>query len=640
MKKNGVVQIEELIIPDFTRNDFIATVEPYQFITAHSNNAFARNQLMLQIKEKAKNLGLEQDFKRLWKDYEAATRQKASNDGDIIDLDTTTQFPDQPISLNAPGYICTDTGVWSGSNPPTEIISHPLTITARLRNMETGEEKLKLAYYKGGVWRSLIADKYTLASTTQIISLAKSGIAVNSANANEVIKYLSSLEANNYDAIPEQISTSRLGWTDRLFRRFIPYDGSIVFDGDENFRQMFGSVHTSGDYDAWKTLVQKIRKGKIATRIALAASFASPLIAPIGALPFITHLWSVEAGTGKTVSLMVAASVWASPEENAYLQTMDGTKVSMEVMAGFVRNCPLILDELQLVQNKDKLENDVYMLAEGKGRSRGSKSGGLRDVKTWRNTTITSGESPITNYVSGAGAYNRVVEVECKGILFDDVQEVLDCIRANYGHAGKEFTEYLAKKDAITVAKGYYRDFYQKLLAYDTTAKQAMAGAILLTADALATIWIFRDDAALTVQDVADCLHTQSEIDTGQRAYQYISERVVANIGRFTGSDPGEQWGRMLPPKKVMIIRANFEKLCVEGKFSSRSVLSWLAQNNLIEVSKKANGKIEPTLSKRIGASVARCVIMKLPQEVDEKGGEYKVDKEGAESDSWTDELI
>lgn len=620
------------MIPEYTRSDFISTNEPYQFITTHSNNAFTREQLMLQVLEKAKAIGLEQEFKRMWKHYLAAVEEKDKPEEDVIDWDTTTQFPDQPIALNAGKYTCTEAGVWLVSGrEEKEILSHPLTITARLRNMETGEEKLRLSYYKGDSWRSIIADKYTLASATQIVTLAKSGVAVNSTNASEVIKYLSDLEANNYDTIPEQLSTSRLGWTDRQYRQFIPYDSGVVFDGDEDFRQMYASVRQHGDYANWKSLARKIRTGKVAPRVVLAASFASPLIAPMGVLPFITHLWGAGSGTGKTVALMLAASVWASPEENAYIQTMDGTKVSMEVMAGFVRNCPLLLDELQLVQNKEKLETDVYMLAEGKGRSRGSKNGGLRGVKTWRNTTIMSGESPVTNYVSGAGAYNRVVEIECKEQLFDDVQEVLDCIRVHYGHAGKEFVEYLAEKDAIAAAKGLYKGYYEQLLTYDTTEKQAMAGAILLTADALATTWIFEDNAALTVQDIADCLHSKSDVDTGQRAYQYIAEQIAANIGRFTGSEPGERWGRVDAGNVVHIIRAKFEEICVKGKFSSRSVLSWLAQKGLIQTAAKPDGKIIPTKASRVGDSVVRCVVMYLPHEID---------GEKSEEDNWQDGLI
>lgn len=57
----------------------------------------------------------------------------------------------------------------------------------------------------------------------------------------------------------------------------------------------------------------------------LAASFASPLLEPLNCLPFFVHLWGVDSGTGKTVALMVAASVWGDPTIGSFVKTFDGT---------------------------------------------------------------------------------------------------------------------------------------------------------------------------------------------------------------------------------------------------------------------------------------------------------------------------
>ena len=51
-----------------------------------------------------------------------------------------------------------------------------------------------------------------------------------------------------------------------------------------------------------------IRKMEI--KLMLAASFASVLVPLLGGLPFIVDLWGETEG-GKTVTLMVAASVWS-----------------------------------------------------------------------------------------------------------------------------------------------------------------------------------------------------------------------------------------------------------------------------------------------------------------------------------------
>ena len=96
-------------------------------------------------------------------------------------------------------------------------------------------------------------------------------------------------------------------------------------------------------------------------RIILAASFASVLLEPLNCLPFFVHLWGVDSGTGKTVALMVAASVWGDPAVGSYIKTFDGTVVGQEKTAAFLNNLPLCLDELQLAKDSRGRTNfDVY----------------------------------------------------------------------------------------------------------------------------------------------------------------------------------------------------------------------------------------------------------------------------------------
>ena len=82
----------------------------------------------------------------------------------------------------------------------------------RLVNIDTGEEKLKIAFRKGGAWRTMVVDKDTLASASSIVSLAKYGVMVNSETAKHLVKYFTVIEALNYDVIGEISSVGRLGW--------------------------------------------------------------------------------------------------------------------------------------------------------------------------------------------------------------------------------------------------------------------------------------------------------------------------------------------------------------------------------------------------------------------------------------------
>lgn len=99
----------------------------------------------------------------------------------------------------------------------------------------------------------------------------------------------------------------------------------------------------------------------------LAASFASVLISPLGGLPFIVDLWGETEG-GKTVTLMLAASVWADPDESNYIGDFETTDVALEARADLLNSLPMILDDTSKVSSRirDNFEGMVYDLCSGK----------------------------------------------------------------------------------------------------------------------------------------------------------------------------------------------------------------------------------------------------------------------------------
>ena len=276
-------------------------------------------------------------------------------------------------------------------------------------------------------------------------------------------------------------------------------------------------------------------------------------------LNFIVHLWGgTEAG--KTVALMLAASVWANPNpgsDNGYIQTFNGTQVAIELQSGFVNNLPLILDEFQLVKDKKSFEQIVYMLCEGIGKMRGAKTGGLQKTTTWKNCTLTSGETPISSDSSGGGAVNRIIEIECRDKVFEDAPKVADTVSENYGFAGKLFVTLLDSEDAKEEANRLYKQFYREL-GVGSTEKQTMAAAAILTADTLATNWIFADDRPLTINDILPYLHSKESVDANARAYDYLYETVIGNKAKFSPDSP-DCWGSMVGGY-VNVIKRNLFK--------------------------------------------------------------------------------
>lgn len=178
----------------------------------------------------------------------------------------------------------------------------------RLVNIDTGEERVRVAYRKGTQWRSTIVEKVVLANANRVTDLARLGIAVTSQNARAFVEYMNDLENLNYDRIPERKSIGRFGYISG--EGFSPFVDGLIFDGDANFKTMFHAVRAEGSREEWERVALECRGMSTTARIILAASFASVLLEPLGALPFFVHLWGVDSGTGKTVALMLAASVW------------------------------------------------------------------------------------------------------------------------------------------------------------------------------------------------------------------------------------------------------------------------------------------------------------------------------------------
>jgi hypothetical protein len=124
-------------------------------------------------------------------------------------------------------------------------------------NIDNGEERLEIAYKKGRTWRSIIAEKSVIASSSAILQLAAFGIMVDSDNAKQLSTYLLTKEEMNYDTIPEQKSVGRLGWV--VAHGFSPYFEDLIFDGENNFKHIFNAVQQKGDRQKWLDIMLKMR---------------------------------------------------------------------------------------------------------------------------------------------------------------------------------------------------------------------------------------------------------------------------------------------------------------------------------------------------------------------------------------------
>lgn len=574
---------------------------------------FYKSKLLLSVQDRAKELGVLKQFEELTKGFKRRERQivrsaREQQKRNVVSmLDNWTNFTGDYDNMKCGAWIAGDNGVYAqnqmGNN---DIVAcyHPILPVRRLKNLETGEEHIVIAYKRNGVWYETKVAKDVIASGSKIVALSKQGVSVTSENAKHLVKYLNDVENLNDDFIEVQRSTSKLGWHGDVF---MPYSDEIVFDGDDRFRDVIEAVKERGREDRWLEYVRELRKsGKKQIKIALAASFAAPLVSLLNALPFIIDFWG-QSGSGKSVLSMLAASVWADPSENQYIGGFNTSEVGLEVRCDMLDNLPVILDDTSTISAKIKdFEGVVYSLCSGKGRTRSNKDLGLRQENRWKNCTITNGEHPLRSYVQQGGAINRILEIECLEGTFDDPAETVAVLQKNYGFAGKRFIEIL-KAIQTDDLKQICADFQSKIGGSEIVQKQVLALAIVLTADKIATDYIFKDGLYITVDEVSEALADVNYISDNERCYSYLMDKISMNQVRFDDVTGCEKWG-VIELEYAYIYSQAFNELCRQGRFSGDAFLTWAKRKGIVKTTKD-----RLKLKKRIGGgNPVWCVALRI----------------------------
>lgn len=460
---------------------------------------------------------------------------------------------------------------------------HPILPEERLFNLETGTEKIKLAYYRDHKWKTKIVDKDMIASNTKIIKLAAYGISVTSESSKNLVSYLADVE--NLNDIPVSNSTSKFGWQGS---DFIPLDETIKFDDESRFKELANSIKMAGSLEIWLDMVKKYRANKehCEPQVYMSASFASVLVSKLNVLPFIVNLWGFT-GRGKTVALKMAASIWADPGDGKYITDSYATQNAFEARLDVLNHLPLCLDDMSKV--RDKMGGDftdlVYLLCSGKGKDRSNIDLGINKAKTWSNTILSNMERPLATETMKGGAINRIIDFEmAPGYIFPDSEgnKVVEILNDNYGFAGYAFIDIIKKigiQEIIKIRKDYEQQIKEEAKRQESEKeeKQIIPLSLILTADKLATDYIFRDGIYLDIPLMVKNLKDVNEVSEGQRAYDAIWDYVAMNQGKFTDTPTEfspEKWG-FVKDGYVNIIPTALKAIATKENFSVKAFCSW-----------------------------------------------------------------
>lgn len=587
-----------------------------------------REQLGYDLIDRAGEFGeniakrVERMLKLAEKDMKTRERERKKQDSSNPS-ERYTDFGDRYPTMKCGSWKADMSGVYNPDAMPNDRMacSHPILPAEIITNVEDGTQKVRLAFFRFGRWQEPIVPKTIIANRSKIPELAGIGIAATSENAKPLVRYLAEVEQLNLEDIPEVRATAKMGWCED---GFMPYTSELAFDRDGRFDSLYDTISSAGSRQKWMDFVLQMRaSGRVEPRLAIAASLASVLIKPCGLLPFWVDLWG-KTGGGKSICGMLAASVWADPEIGKYISKFDSTISAFEARAGFLNHLPFVIDDTAEIRKrmKDDFSQLIYQLASGEGRERSNTKLGLAHKTTWANVILCSGESPIITDQLQGGAVNRVLEYEVDdGDIFPDGQTAATLLRNNYGFLGREFINVL-NDIGLDRLPEMQQECFSAIKNDNYEDKQMRSLSAILTADIIATAYIFKDDRCLTFDEVEKALTDKNALSENERCYEYILSECAVNENKLTptsqnGGYVGEVWGKYFRNREgvecVAILTNVFNRICASGGYSAKAFLAWAKKRAIIESDSRG---CPSKLVSLCGEMKRKCYVLILPEEM------------------------
>ena len=503
----------------------------------------------------------------------------------------------------------------------------PILPVAILDNLDNEVQKVEVAWWEAdkAKWVRTVTNRETLVNSSKITKLADRGVPVGSDNSKSMATYFNSVLCEFDGKLPRKPARSVMGWCeldDKLI--FMPYTDLIDFDGGERYKDDFKSIRSKGKLSDWVNRIGPLRANSMEIRLMMDASFASPLIWLINENPFVFHLYG-NSGSGKTVSMYIAASIWGDPAPGRLTKSMNTTINAMMERAAFLNSFPFCGDELQTIKSRwtGTYDSLIMQITEGINRGR-MKDNALQEMLSWKCAFIFTGEEPAVRSTSGGGVVNRCIQVEIKQPLFDTAgpdsgNNYVNFVLNHYGTAGQPFIERvmainagLAPVDYSIV--GLYKRYYSELIDGDTTEKQAGAMALMMTADKIAQDLFWPDmDMDLEVGWVREYMATKANVNVAERAYKHLLGIIGVNSMNFTNGSR-VIWGKAdddNEPTRIDFIKTALEEQMRLAGFEFDAVKKPWNAKGYIEYNDRAQSYMFLT---RINGVPTWCVRINLPK--------------------------
>jgi putative DNA primase/helicase len=237
----------------------------------------------------------------------------------------------------------------------------------------------------------------------------------------------------------------RMGWQGDLFvMPGVDNDHAEELTVFQNANSAAPAFACAGTVEDWRGTVAAMSVGNPRLMFAVATAFAGALLEPTATDSGGFHFRG-GSSSGKSTAQEAAASVWGAPAK--YKRSWRATANGLEGVAVMHNDGLLILDELSQCPAREVGEA-VYMLANGQGKGRATRTGAAKAAQSWRLVVLSSGEESLAALMAQggkqikAGQEIRLAEIEA------DAGAGLGMFESIHGHANSAKFSDAVKKAA------------------------------------------------------------------------------------------------------------------------------------------------------------------------------------------------
>ena len=523
---------------------------------------FKRNCTAKKREVKKEKEEQEKEFERRMREREKEEKEKAKKAGKMTGY---TKLPaDIQNMYVSDEWIADDDGVRkfeeSGKTvKEVEACMYPILVSKLYRPLDNAASgatrRVEVHFGSEEGWQKATVEREVISNVNKIISLSNMGAGITSDNARQCVNFMASMmkESSKRGALKIVNTLNKLGW-DKGFKNFLPYTtDDYVFERQDELPDMMAALSEQGNREEWYKKFKEIRALNYAPfKLATAALLAS-VILPM--LPkqdsFIANLYG-GSGYGKSAMLSIVCTIFSNMDSKSggiFLDS-DNTPTSLELTCDTFNNFPVILDDVSKgdPEKKRKFQETVMMIANGRGKNRATKDLKQRKRYTFGLTALVSSEQVITKDYTTNGSIYRVLPKlvdeyfpyldKKKYPNLENLEDLIWFFQNNYGFCGKDFVEQVKKLGQPEIMKRNKENLERaRKLAKENgrEGRQATSIAVLLTADEIATEFLFKDEQKFSDEELLDIMVKPDEADQYMRFYYTVIERCIGNPGKVEG---------------------------------------------------------------------------------------------------------